>query len=348
MNKSERLLSAFAETFFYKELVFDDLCFVPDGSTELQLADLLINLGDLIIAVQLKSRNEMDQTKDLVKENKWLEKKCKHAKGQVKDTLHFIFSGKLPPFKNKRGQNILLNVNAEVIPLIVFENDKINTYPHLLKKHTEDGLNVNCMSFLDFQEMCRVLYTPIEIVSYLEYRKALYENHGEMDIMIFDGVEDELIITKPTKKEALVYQFLSERYGYRESTKNSFMIESFQDFLHLLPDHTIESSEEYGIYKILLFLTHMDRIEITEFMKRLIETRNEARKGIEGICKSLRRADNEYAIFFVAGGIIRMEYLLSLVRQKSEVKRVVEVSIYWENSENFRVDFVYWDNSLKD
>lgn len=345
MHKSERLLSAFAEMYFYKDLVFDNLCFVPEESTERELADLLINLGDLIIAIQLKSRNEIDQTDDLVKENKWLKKKCKNAKGQVKETLQFISSGSLPPFKNKRGQSIELSSNAEVLPLVVFENDMINTYPHLLKKHTDDGLTVNCISFSDFKEMCRVLYTPIEIISYLEYRKALYEKQGEIDIMIFDGFEDELIITKPTKKESLVYQFLSERYGYKKSQKNSNLIKSFQEFLHLLPEHTVASSDHNGSYNILLFLAHMDRTEIIEFMKSLIETRDEAKNGFKGICKSLRRKDNEYAILFVAGGILKMEYLLEQVRKKAEVKRILEVAIYWEDSKRFKIDYIYWNNS---
>lgn len=345
MNKSEQLLSAFAETYFYKELVLDDLCFVPDGSTEIELADLLLNLGDIIIAIQLKARNDKDQTNDAVKENKWLEKKCKNAKGQVKESLHFISSGTLPMFKNKREQSIVLSANAEVIPLIVFENDEIKSYPHLLRKHSDNGMDINCMSFSDFQEMCRVLVTPIEIVSYLEYRNDFYKKYGEINMLMFDSDKDELIITKPSIKESLVYQFLAEEYGFKESTKQGFKLPLFQDFLHSLPGHTVDSSEENGSYKILLFLTHMDRTEISAFMNRIEETRIEAKKGLSGIRKSLRRADNEYAIFFVAGGIIKMDYLLSIVHEKAFVKRVLEVAIYWEDTENFRIDFWFWDNS---
>lgn len=138
-----RELSAFAEMFFYKELVFDDLCFIPEGSTEVELADLLINLGDFIIAIQLKSRSKIDQTDDMIKETKWLKKKCKNAKEQVKETLNFISSGNLPSFKNKRGECIELSSCAKLMPLVVFENDKIHAYPHLLKKHTEDGITVS-------------------------------------------------------------------------------------------------------------------------------------------------------------------------------------------------------------
>lgn len=58
MTNSEKLLSSFLEDFFYKELVYADLKFVPEGGTEIELADLIINLEDVILAIQLKERNE--------------------------------------------------------------------------------------------------------------------------------------------------------------------------------------------------------------------------------------------------------------------------------------------------
>ena len=80
MTNSEKLLSSFSENYFYKELVYSQLKFVPDGGTEIELADLIINLGDVILAIQLKERNEKDRTQDKNTEEKWLEKKCKNAK----------------------------------------------------------------------------------------------------------------------------------------------------------------------------------------------------------------------------------------------------------------------------
>ena len=58
MTNSEKLLSSFSEDFFYKELVYADLKFVTEGGTEIELADLIINLEDVILAIQLKERNE--------------------------------------------------------------------------------------------------------------------------------------------------------------------------------------------------------------------------------------------------------------------------------------------------
>lgn len=54
MTNSEKLLSSFSENYFYKELVYADLKFTPIGGTEIELADLIINLEDIILAIQLK------------------------------------------------------------------------------------------------------------------------------------------------------------------------------------------------------------------------------------------------------------------------------------------------------
>ena len=163
MTNSEKLLSSFSEDFFYKELVYADLKFVPEGGTEIELADLIINLEDVILAIQLKERNEKDRTQDKNVEEKWLKKKCKKAKEQIKDTILFINNEKVS-FANARGKETKINPNAEIVPLVVFENVSISEYEHLLRSHTTDGLSVNCMSINDFQLMCQELVSPIEII----------------------------------------------------------------------------------------------------------------------------------------------------------------------------------------
>ena len=344
MNNSERLLSAFAEKTFFKEFVMDDLCFTPENRTEIELADLLINLDNYIIAVQLKVRNKSLQTNDLNTENRWLFQKCRKAKSQVKETIQLIAAGSLPAFKNKRGQSIVLRADANVIPLIVFENDKITSYPHLLYKHSDSGMDINCMSFQDFQEMCDVLVTPFEIILYLDYRKRFYEQYGDVNEFIIDTPKG-IVLSKPSNHEMLAHHFLLERYGSKELVRQKKTLYLFSDFMHCLPSHTVVSSAENGNYTVLLFLAHFDRKEICEFMTRLQATRKQAKRHKAGALYSMRRADNEFAIVFVAGGILKMDLLLSVVRQKADVKRLMEVSVYFESKTSYRIDFSFWDDS---
>lgn len=345
MNKSEQLLSAFSEDYFFKELVIDDLKFIPEGCTEVEVADLLINLGDIIVAIQLKSRNDNDKTDNALVEMKWLQKKCKVAKGQVKETLQFISSGTLPNFCNKRGQTITLQAEAEVIPLVVFANDQIGDYPHLLKKHTDSGMNINCMSFSDYCEMCRILVTPIEIVEYLEYRKLIYEKHGDIDIMILNGYDNEMVLTKPQENESLVHQFLAEKYGMKESVKQKSTIQYFRNFLHLLPDRTVNTLTQTGCYELLLFFAHFQRYEITEFWDMLEDTKFDAKQGVKGISHSLRSDIGEYVIMFMSNDLRPVDILLPIIRRKVEPKQVLEINIHWFNEDEFGMDFLFWDDT---
>lgn len=345
MNKSEQLLSAFSEDYFFKELVVDELHFKPDKSSEREVADLLINLDDIIIAIQLKARNDKDQTGDFSVENKWLQKKCRVAKGQVKETLQFISSGTLPAFCNKRGQEVFIRSDAEVIPLVVFENNQIEDYPHLLRKHSDSGMNINCMSFSDYCEMCRVLVTPIEIVEYLEYRKKIYEECEDVDFIIFNGMDNEMVLTKPRKNESLVHQFLAEKYGMKESDKQKLPIQYFRNFLRLLPERSINNSEEDASYEVLLFLAHFNRGEIIEFWELFEQTKSEAKQGLVGIRHSLRSSLENYVVMFMTPKLLPIEVLLPIIQKVVEPKQVLEIAINWFDEESFGVDFLFYEAS---
>ena len=145
--------------------------------------------------------------------------------------------------------------------MVVFENNQIDNYPHLLRKHSDSGMNINCMSFTDYCEMCRILVTPMEIVEYLEYRKSIYEEHGDIDIMILNGTDNEMVLIKQQKNEYLVHQFLAEKYGMKKSAQQKLTIQYFRNFLHLLAERTVNSSTENGSYDILLFFAHFHRYE---------------------------------------------------------------------------------------
>ncbi len=95
VNRSEEILNAFAENFFYKETVISNLKYAPVGEPERELADIVFLLGSYVLAIQLKERNSCDQTGDITEEEKWLAKKCKQAKSQAVKTVEAIKSGNL-------------------------------------------------------------------------------------------------------------------------------------------------------------------------------------------------------------------------------------------------------------
>lgn len=105
----------------------------------------------------------------------------------------------------------------------------------LLRKHSVDGMDINCLFYEDFQIVCRELMTPIEIVEYLKWRLEYYLNNGDVNFSIFMGDDDSVLFSRHASGEALVYQFLAERYGIKDAKEMEPFIVPFQWMLHNLP-----------------------------------------------------------------------------------------------------------------
>ena len=347
MNDSERFLSAFSELRFYKELVLRNLHFTVEGSTEKEVADLLIYGGDFVIAIQLKARNEKDQTSDPEKELKWLTNKCKVAKKQVKESIAFIRSGDLPTFENGRNKQVKLSATTEIIPLVVFMNDNIgNNYPHILRKHSEDGMDINCMSFPDFQQMCKVLLSPMEIIEYLKWRLLFFQNNGDVNISVYMDDKDNIMLVKPSHGEALSHQFIAEKYGVEGDRERTKYIEAFTDMLHKLPCRVVDESKNDSSYPLILFFAHFNRLEIKEFVERVTRSLNAARKEDYSICGSIRNIEQRYAVFFVSthdGYSLNMYHLAEIAQKKGAFDILLQVLCYWENNVEFRIDYIFQD-----
>lgn len=336
VNETEKVLSAFAQMYFFKELVQDQLQFTEDGSTEKEVADLLLNLGDIIVAIQLKARSDADKTEDQEKEIKWLNHKCKDAKKQVKDSIMHIRTGNLPAFENERGQYISIDPDANIIPLVIFMNEDIgDKYDHVLRKHSEDGMDINCLSFQDFQTICKELLTPIEIVEYLRWRLSFYQNNGNVNISIFMGDDDSVLFTKPASGEALVHQFLAEQYGIKHAKEMEPYVAPFQWMLHNLPERVVAESIDNSSYPMILFFSHFDRTEIKAFEERISRALESAKRGEYTIVGSLRNTLRKYVIFFVSthdGLTLPMDYLDELAQKgEAEFDKLIQVFLYWEN-----------------
>ena len=346
MTNSEKLLSSFSEDFFYKELVYADLKFVPEGGTEIELADLIINLEDVILAIQLKERNEKDRTQDKNVEEKWLKKKCKKAKEQIKDTILFINNEKVS-FANARGKETKINPNAEIVPLVVFENVSISEYEHLLRSHTTDGLSVNCMSIDDFQRMCQELVSPIEIIEYVKWRKAFCEKNGAINLLITE-TKNGFFLSKPQKQETLVHQYLYEQYGDDVLAEDNFYYELFRQYVSVLYEHIEVVSEPDGCYEVVKFLAHLFRDEIRCFVERVENALVIAKRKRFELVGTLRNSQKEYAMVFTAteqGEQIPSEKLLSVVFEKQKVHTLLQIITYWIDDDEYRIDFVLWKDN---
>ena len=335
MNKSEQLLSAFSEEFFFKDLLIDDSHFTPKNQSEIELADLIINLGDIIVVIQLKGREGNQSLKNIEEELKWLESKAKKAKKQAKSSVTWIRSGKLPSFKNKSGLAINLNPSAKIIPLVVFENKALKEYPHLLRKHSSSGENINCISFVDYQEMCKKLISPFEIVDYLEYRLNTIQKFDNPDIIIHDQ-KNGFAMAQIKKGESMTALYLSETYGIKIFLKKTFHLGAFQLLLHNLPEKTTYSTNEDVIYQVIKFMSHFDRVIIDEVIKTISRIKRcmfNKRK-----IRIITRPDDDYAILFVSK--IRLTPSeINTYKKRFKDKKILEIIATRKSIHKYNIDF---------
>ena len=335
MNKSEQLLSAFSEEFFFKDLLIDDLHFTPNNQSEIELADLIINLGDIIVVIQLKGRDDNQSLKNTDDELKWLESRAKKAKKQAKSSATWIRSGKLPAFKNKSGLEIKLNPSAKIIPLVVFENEALKEYPHLLRKHSSNGENINCISFVDYQEMCKNLISPFEIVDYLEYRLKTIQRFDSPDIIIHDQ-KNGFAMAHIKKGESMTALYLSETYGIKIFLKKTFHLGAFQLLLHNLPEKTTYSTNDDVVYQVIKFMAHFDRLVIDEVVKTI--SKYKRRLFYNQKIRIITRPNDDYAVLIVSKNrLVPSE--IKTYKKRFNDKNILEIIVTRKTIHKYNIDF---------
>ena len=227
---------------------------------------------------------------------------------------------------------------------MVFENDSISEYEHLLRNHTNDGLAVNCMSIYDFKLMCKQLLSPIEIIEYLKWREVFYKNNGPINLLITE-TNNGFALSKPQKNEKLVQQYLYEKYGENAIYEDRLYYELFRQYVLVLYEHKEIESEINGCYEVIKFLAHLFRDEIKCFVERTEKALLIAKTKKFNLVGTLRNVQKEYAIVFTAteqGEQIPSEELLPVVFEKQKVHTLLQVITYWVNDNEYRIDFVLW------
>ena len=258
-------------------------------------------------------------------------------------TISYITSEKVS-FINARGKRTIINPSAEVVPLVVFENDSISEYEHLLRNHTNDGLAVNCMSIDDFKLMCKQLLSPIEIIEYLKWREAFYKKNGPINLPITE-TNNGFVLSKPQMNENLVQQYLYEKYGENAIYEDRLYYELFRQYVSVLYEYKQMESEINGCYEVIKFLAHLFRDEIKCFVERTEKALLIAKTKKFNLVGTLRNVQKEYAIVFTAteqGEQVPSEELLPVVFEKQKVHTLLQVITYWFNDNEYMIDFVLW------
>jgi hypothetical protein len=267
----EKRIASVARTLFLPEFSFASNKFkVPEGESE--LADHVVWVDDLLIAIQMKEREAG------LPEANWFEDKVlKKATKQVRDTLSFLDKYDSIIIENQRGHRFHLEpAKLKRKFMVVVYGEPASVIYRARPNHyvSKTAGLIHVLRSTDLVDVCRTLITLSEIASYLEFRANIVRLNNllsERAILgqFLRGASNEL----PDERNA-------EEFSHFRRDRSRFDI---RWFFKELPEiiHTNHNGDERSYYSILKEYVLLDRFELEQ-----------ARIRIGMVDKSLLRRSN--------------------------------------------------------
>lgn len=309
---------------FYGEFVFSDLWFINKNigqGTNIELADLIINIEDECLAFQVKTRNGKAQDGG---DKKWLAKQIKNAKKQLVDTFHNIQIDNLPEFVNKKGSLIELGKRGIFSGIIILKNESIYEYPKIVKSNRLNGI-VHCFTEKDFDTCCEELVIPKDILEYLDFREKYYEIDKEIK----------------EQEKVCIDKFLLNKYG------NTFLnLQLVNDFKKILGDfqEKLLNKEKSDYRYIVQVLAMFGRTEISMFTGIFGKLFAAAQNGIYSDDMFIKPINgNKHSILFISQKNLDREcasYITQLFMYQHKIDKCLTVILHIEDEDKFEVDWL--------
>ena len=267
MTESEAYIAELNSNFFFKEFTYSSNKFkVDEKGEELELADNVIWLDDLLIISQIKERNKSEDSNI---ENWFKSKVLKKAVKQIKNTISYFDTYHDILIPNEKGH--VLNVaearKIEPIKQIIYVPDK--EFPENLRfqkfyKSRSVGL-INLFHIEDYLWICKYLITPFEIREYLNFRQTLFLRHENL----LNNFPEQYVLGHYLE----TFDVSEIKPKYIENLKNlvhnesefdiSFIIENFKGKIR-------KDAESLDYYSIIKELAKLNRSDLREFKNRYL------------------------------------------------------------------------------
>jgi hypothetical protein len=162
---------------FFEEFVFSRNKFSPPFSSEVEFADAVVMLGDVLLIYQIKQRLA-DPADDVEDERRWFKSKVLgKATKQVRETLRYLQTYSEINVPNERGHifNLAANAFVDILKIVIYVPSP--NLPHDCRRvgHyiSRSGGFIHVIDVNDYLEMSRTLRVPEELVRYLKYREMV-------------------------------------------------------------------------------------------------------------------------------------------------------------------------------
>lgn len=311
---------------FYGEFVFDDMWFshkdIGQG-TNVELADLIINIGNDFLAFQVKTRKGSPVDGG---DKNWVANQIKIAKKQLVTTFNYLQVEGLPEFVNKKGDSIAFGKQGLFSGIIILNNEKVIEYPKIINCNRLHGI-IHCFTKKDFDISCDRLVLPKDILEYLFFRERYYEIDKEV------GEPEEVCLNN----------FLKKKYG-ANSFDDSF-IEPFKWILNSYKDKLIEENRGSIDYReIVQVLALFDRVEIDAFTSIFSKLFGAANRGLYTDHMFIKPAnEHKHSILFLSQETLDRKHasrVTQLFMYKLKIEKCLTVILWIEDENNFEIDWL--------
>jgi hypothetical protein len=265
---------AFAETLadlnewhFFKEFVYSQNTFRPTPQQEVELADNVLWLGDLLVVFQLKERNPGANTGEDA-ERKWFQRKVlNQATHQIRDTFRYLEEQRSIALTNHRGHERQLEFNSinqfhklvVYLPGTALPQDCLDIRFHVSRTA---GL-IHIIPAHDYLGIVRTLLTPAELADYLDFRSELIKRWNDR----VTGVPEPAIVGQYLHGDASVPPGL-DHLPYLQSLDQQVDEWDLSGIVSSFPDRVTTDNAPTDYYPIITELASLKRNELREFKAR--------------------------------------------------------------------------------
>lgn len=262
--------------FFFQEFTYSKLTFRPKPGIELELADGLVWLDDLLIVYQFKQR-AVSTIQSESSEISWFRRKVKQgATRQIRQTMAYLKQHSQIRLTNRRGYEFVLKTpdHEDVLKVVCYaEGENLPMKLRLLKFHESKtaGL-IHLFPVNDYSAVLGTLITPHEFANYLSYREHLYSrwNH-ELNT-----------VSEP----ALLSQYLADDWHSAPSYRYMDYLQALQHeaddwdmsgVITRFPERMTPDAGPTDYYTIVAEVAKLKRWELREFKRRFVLSMEAAR-----------------------------------------------------------------------
>jgi len=268
LTKSEKLITQINSNIFLQEFTFQKNTFYPpDTKNELQLADNIVWIDNLLFIFQIKERNKEDQS-DSMTETKWYQNKIlKIGVRQIKDTLKYLNEYPQIIIQNERGYRInvakaphdIINKIIIYLPGAGFPQE--NRFSKFYESRTA-GL-IHLFHIEDYYKICEYLATPAEIDEYLHFRESIYLKH----MGIINNLSEQYVLGNFLETDD-VSNIEPKFVENLKKFKQDFSIDEIYPILEMFRSNIESYGKRDDYFHILKEIAKLKRNEFKEFKKR--------------------------------------------------------------------------------